>query len=201
MKKVMTLSMCLLVTITSLAASYANNMSSHFDDRENKEITLTLDDVKEGQLLSIKDETGYILFKKTFEKSGIVNSKFDFSTLPNGTYYFEHDKDYQIKIIPFKVLSGNVTFEAPSEKIIYKPVVRIKDNQIYLSKLEIAKENVTVKLYYEGENDIKFNVIHTENFSDTLNIQRIYSLSDKQSGNYKLVIIANDREYTEYFSI
>ncbi|MDW5289487.1 hypothetical protein [Formosa sp. PL04] len=201
MKKVMTLSICLLVTITSLASSFASNLSSNFDDRDKKEITLTLDDVKEGQLLSVKDVHGFVLYKKTFEKSGIVNNTFDFSALPDGTYFFEHEKAYQIKIIPFNVSFGEVTFDATGETIFYKPVVRIKDNHVYFSKLELAAENVDVTLYYLSPDNHEFKVLHKENFKDITNIQRVYSLSKKQSGNYKIVINANGRDYIENFTI
>ncbi|WP_148304640.1 hypothetical protein [Formosa agariphila] len=197
MKKVMTLSMCLLVTLTSLASGLEHNMSSNFDD---KEITLTLNNVKEGQNLSIKDNYGFVLYKKVFEKSGNANQKFDLSALPNGTYYFEHEKDYEIKVIPFHVKSGEVTYDTVNEKIIHKPVVRLTDNKVYLSKLELDKEDVAVSLYYADDYN-EFKVVHTENFEDTANIQRVYSLSKKNSGNYKMIINANGREYIEYFSM
>ncbi|MDQ0334640.1 hypothetical protein J2Z57_001067, partial [Formosa algae] len=105
MKKIMTLSICLLVVATSFASDFARNTSSNFDGKD-KEITLTLDNVEIGQQLYIKDNKGYILYNKTFKSSGSVNSTFDFSTLPNGTYFFEHEKSNQIKVIPFNVKTG-----------------------------------------------------------------------------------------------
>ncbi|WP_159022008.1 hypothetical protein [Formosa sp. L2A11] len=200
MKKIMTLSICLLVVATSFASSFASNLSSDFDGRRDMEITLTLDNVKEGQHLYIKDAYGFTLYKKTFNKSGTVDNTFDFSSLPNGSYFFEHEKAYQVKVIPFNVAAGKVTFNTPSEKVIYKPVVKVKNNTIYLSKLDLNKTDVNVSLLYESDNNT-FKVIHSEDFTDTANIQRAYSLSNKESGNYKMVIKADGREYVEYFSI
>jgi len=198
MKKVMTLSICLLVTLTSLASGFENNMSSNFDD---KELTLTLNNVKEGQNLSIKDDYGFVLYKKVFKKSGDAKNTFDLSALPNGTYYFEHEKDYEIKVIPFNVKSGEVTYDTLNEKIIHKPVVRLTNNKVYVSKLELEKGDVSVSLYYADDFNDGFEIIHSENFEDKANIQRIYSLSKTKSGNYKMVINANGRDYIEYFSI
>ncbi|MBP1838506.1 hypothetical protein [Formosa algae] len=199
MKKIMTLSICLLVAATSFASDFARNTSSNFDGRKDKEITLTLDNVEIGQQLYIKDNKGYILYNKTFKSSGSVNSTFDFSTLPNGTYFFEHEKSNQIKVIPFNVKTGEVTY-SPDVKVIFKPVVKIKDHRVYLSKLELDKTDVTVSLSFENEiNDYK--VIHTENFKNTANIQRVYSLAENVSGNYKVVIKADGKEFVEYFSI
>ncbi|MFB9051900.1 hypothetical protein ACFFVB_02300 [Formosa undariae] len=201
MKRAMTLSICLLVTITSLASSFTSNMSSNFDDKENKEVTLTLEDVKVGQNLSIKDIDGFTLYTKTLKKSGSSNHTFDFSTLPNGTYFFEHDKSNQIKVIPFEVKFGNVTFDASREKIIYKPVVRLVNNYVYLSKLELAKEDVDVAIYYDIDGNQNYNVVHKQTIKDTSNIQCAFKLSVKESGNYRMVIKANGREYVEYFSL
>ncbi|QDO93070.1 hypothetical protein FNB79_03460 [Formosa sediminum] len=198
MKKIMTLSICMLVAATTFASSFANNLSSNFDGRKDMEITLTLDNVEAGQQLYIKDVNGFILYNKTFKTSGSVNNTFDFSTLPNGTYFFEHEKSYQVKIIPFNVIEGEVRF-APNEKIIYKPVVKVKSNTVLLSKLQLDKQDVTVSLLFEDDNN--FRVINTEKFTNTANIQRAYSLSKKAPGNYKIVVKSNGREFVEYFSI
>ncbi|WP_434037311.1 hypothetical protein [Formosa sp. 4Alg 33] len=176
-------------------------MSSNFDDKGKNEITLTLEDVKVGQNLSITDLDGFTLYSKTLKKSGSSNHTFDFSNLPNGTYFFEHDKSNQIKVIPFKVNFGDVTFDASNEKVIYKPVVRLVNDYVYLSKLELDKENVDVAIYYDVDNNQNYKNVHKETITNTTNIQCAFKLSAKQSGNYKMVISANGRKYVEYFSI
>ncbi|WP_066223195.1 hypothetical protein [Formosa haliotis] len=200
MKKVMTLSICLLVTITSIASNFTPSFS--YDEGKNKEITLTLDNVKEGQLLSVKDEHGFVLYKKEFEKTGNSTShKFDFTDLPNGTYYFEHEKAYQVKIIPFKVHFGDVTFDEANVKTIYKPVVRVKDNNIYFSKLELNRDDVEVRIYFEEDKGNYYKLLHTETIEDTTKVERVFSLSKNHAGNYKIVTISNDNEYVEYIKI
>ncbi|QDO93069.1 hypothetical protein FNB79_03455 [Formosa sediminum] len=199
MKKIMTLSICMLVAATSFASSFASDLSSDFDKRRDMEITLTLDNVEVGQQLYIKDSKDFILYNKTFKTSGSVNNTFDFSALPNGTYFFEHEKSNQIKVIPFKVETGKVSF-SDAKETIFKPVVKVKDNLVYLSKLELDKEEVSVTLSFENEYN-NYKAIHTEKFTNTANIQRVYNLSENVPGNYKVVIKANGREFAEYFSI
>ncbi|WP_066223198.1 hypothetical protein [Formosa haliotis] len=202
MKKIMTLSICLLATITSIASSFSSNLSFSFDEGKNKEITLTLNDVKEGQVLSVKDIDGFVLYKKAFEKTdNNASHKFDFTDLPNGTYYFEHEKAYQTKVIPFKVHFGDVTFDEANVKTIYKPVVRVKDNNIYFSKLELNKEDVEVRIYFEEDQGNHYKLVHTETISDALKAERVFSLSKKHTGNYKIVTVSNDKEYIEYIKI
>ncbi|WP_159022010.1 hypothetical protein [Formosa sp. L2A11] len=202
MKKVITHSICMLVMITGIATGFANNLSSLKVEKESMEITLTLDNVKAGQKLSIKDINGLILYKKTIEKEGIFSNKFDLTALPDGKYYFEHEKDFQIKIIPFKVTSNTVTFDKANEKTIFKPVLKTKDNYLYFSKLDLEKEDVKINIYHESnKNNSGYNLVYNEDFTDSTKIERIYSLSKIHEGRYKVVVTANGRDYVEYFSI
>ncbi|MDW5289484.1 hypothetical protein [Formosa sp. PL04] len=198
MKRILVLSIYMFAMVTGIA-TYAN-ASSKDGERKKSEITLTLNDVKEGQLLSIKDINGIVLYNSTIATSGLYNNKFDLTALPNGTYYFEHEKGYEIKIIPFTVSIGEVTFNKKNEKSIFKPVVNLKNNNLYLTQLSLDKSDVEVKIYYTSDNS-EFNLIHSEDISNTTNINRIYKLAEKRTGNYKVIINANGRDYVEYFTI
>ena len=202
MKKVITHSICMLVMITSIATSFASNASSLNAEKENMEITFKLENVKAGQQLFIKDVNGLVLYKKIIEKEGIYTNKYDLTALPNGLYYFEHEKDYQIKIIPFIVAFNEVTFNKESEKTIFKPVLKVKDNHLFFSKLDLNQEDAKINIYYTPNKlSSEYDLLHTEKFEGTLKIERIYSLSKTRKGDYKVVVNANGRDYIEYFSI
>ncbi|WP_159022239.1 hypothetical protein [Formosa sp. L2A11] len=199
MKKVLVFS--LMLALTTGVSSFANTSSDNLKGTKS-EIVLTLNNVKEGQKLSIKDDYGIVLYNTTIETSGLYNNKFDLTALPDGDYSFEHEKGFEIQIMPFTVSLGAVTFNEASEKSIFKPVVKFEENKIYVSKLDLEKENVEVKIYYTTNNsELDYELIHTEKFSDTADINRIYSLSKKHSGNYKVIVNANGREYVEQFKI
>lgn len=202
MKKVMKLSICMLVMVSSIATSYATNFSSFIDDKEKMEITLTLKDAKEGQQLLIKDVNGLILHKETIEKTGLYNNTFDLTNLPNGNYYFEHQKAYQIKIIPFNVKTGTVAFITDKEITLFKPVLRVKENNILISKLALEKEPLHVKIYYNTNlRGADYELIHSDTITNEMNIERIYQLDGKEHGDYRIVFESNGREYVEYFTI
>ncbi|WP_066223205.1 hypothetical protein [Formosa haliotis] len=199
MKKVITLSIYMLAMVTGMA-TYANTASTNFDGGKKKEITLTLNNVKEGQKLSIKDNYGTILYNTKIASTGFYNNKFDLTALPNGEYSFEHEKGYEIKVIPFTVAKGEVTFNKQKEVSVFKPVVNFKDNNVYVNKLDLNKEKVNVNIYY-ASNDSEFQLIHSDEITDTTNVKRIYGLSQKRAGSYKVIINADGRDYVEYFKI
>ncbi|MHA7942556.1 hypothetical protein ACJOV8_005755 [Formosa sp. 3Alg 14/1] len=199
MKKVITHSICMLVMITSIATSFAGTISPL--EINSMEITLTLNNVKAGQLLSIKDINGITLYRKMIEEEGLFSSRYDLSAIPDGNYFFEHEKDYQIKIIPFKVANNKVNFDKSGEKIIFKPVVSIKDNKVYVSKLDLEKETLEIEIYHDDRNKSGYNLMYSENIENSIKTERIYRLPISHLGKYKVVISANGRQYIEYFSI
>jgi len=200
MKKVLALSIYMLAMVTGIA-TYANAGIPDFIGGKKSAVTLTINNVKEGQLLSIKDKSGFMLYNSTIATTGVYNNKFDLTALPDGEYSFEHEKGYEIKIMPFKVSEGQVTFNAANERSVFKPVVNLKNNNVYLTKLNLEQEKVTVSIYYSTTNKSEDNLIHSENISGETNIERVYSLSEKQVGNYKVIISANGRNYVENFKI
>ena len=150
--------------------------------------------VKKGQNVSIKNSKGKVLQKKTIETENSVDKAFDFNTLDNGYYTLEVNKDFQIEVIPFTVVSGNDPFYKKEEKTIFKPVVRTEANSLLISKLEFDAVPLRVSIFYQGE----------EIFSETVQggslLQRAYKLEEKNKGYYKVVLKANDRTYSNEFS-
>jgi hypothetical protein len=151
--------------------------------------------IKKGQQLSIKDSKGNVLFEKTVEKSNTIEQAFDYATLQNGYYTLEVNKDFQIEVIPFTVVSGKTTFYSHAEKTIYKPVVRTENNSLLVSKIDFTAAPLHVTIYYEGE------VIFKDIVRGGHILHRVYKLRKDSKGDYKVVMKANDRTYSNEFSL
>ncbi|MFB9051897.1 hypothetical protein ACFFVB_02285 [Formosa undariae] len=201
MKNIIILAICLLSTTSSFASTYGNITVSNKDDNTKTQITLTLNDVQPGQVLNIKDKEGILLYNTIIKKSGSFSGLFDITELPNGTYHFEHENENFIKHIPFTVSLGQVNFDRANEKSVFKPITRIKNNLIYLSKLDLDKKNVVIDIYYTSNIENKYQLLHSENIEDTVKIERIYRVSKAHKGNYKMVVNADGQSYVEHFKI
>ena len=59
-----------MVTMFATLLSFANEASFYSIKNDAKRTSLTLDNVKQGNLLSIKDNNGIILYKEIIQKSG-----------------------------------------------------------------------------------------------------------------------------------
>ncbi|GAA4235518.1 hypothetical protein GCM10022291_17630 [Postechiella marina] len=189
----------LMVTMFATMLSFANESSFYTIKNDAKKTSLTLESVKKGSLLSIKDGNGLILYKEFIQKSGVYTKGFDLSTLPNGTYVFELDSDVEIKTIPFTVKSSTVAFEKDLELTIFKPVVRVENDMVFVSKLALNKEDLKIDVYFESMDSLYTSTaVYTETVENTKKIERVFKLTGLDEGRYKMVFTSEGREYTEY---
>ena len=187
-----------ILTAVMLTAmmSYATNGLDINPNNDLKKTTFSLNHVKEGNQLIIKDIYGIILYKEQIETSGTYSKGFDLTSLPNGSYVFELQKDLEIKSFPFTVNDETVVFNG-EETIIHKPLITQKGNYVYVSKLALNEEPLEIKIYYDSE------LIYSEKIKNTKTIEKTFKLISKgrETNKYAIVLKTNDREYFKYITL
>lgn len=180
--------------MVALLATVIGYASENNIIKDVKKTDLRINNVKEGNLLTIKDVNGLILYKELIEKSGVYTKGFDLSALPNGDYFFELDKDVQIKTIPFSVTKNKVTFNKAEETIVFKPVAIVKNNLVTITKFAPNYESLKISIYSDnGTNEL----LHTETIKGKQVIEKAYKL---KTGKYKLVLNSNNKEYIKFIN-
>jgi hypothetical protein len=183
-----------IVMMLGTFINYANENKNSFNITDGKRVKVEFKIVKKGHTLSIKDESGTIMYSQEIKKSGTYSQIFDLSKLEKGNYTTELEKDFEIIIKYFSVLDGKISFK--DEKTIFKPVIRIKDNLILISKMNFEKEPLKIVLYYNDE------IILSENTTDSGDIiNRVYRISEKIRGDYKIIVNTDNRTYKKDFNI
>ncbi|WP_308991869.1 hypothetical protein QLS71_006355 [Mariniflexile litorale] len=188
----------LMVTMFATLLSFANEVSLFKIENDAERTSLTLTNVKQGNLLSIKNSNGVVLYKELIQQSGIYSKGFDLTVLPNGGYIFELDKDVEIQTIPFTVVSNTVTFKKELETTIFKPVTRVKGNMLFVSRLSLNKAPMEIAIYFTDYDNISSNqeLIFSEKIKDTQSVNRIYKLTGINKGDYKVVFTTEERVFT-----
>ncbi|MFD0834635.1 hypothetical protein ACFQ0I_02575 [Mariniflexile aquimaris] len=187
----------LMVTMFATLLSFANEAPFYSIKNDANRTALTLNNVKEGNLLFIKDNNGIVLYKELIQKSGIYTKGFDLTALPNGSYIFELDKDLEIETIPFVVQSNEVTFKKELEKTIFKPFTRVVGNLAFLSKLSLNNEPLKVEIFFNSSDSNATELIYSETITNTVNINRVYKLTGLSNGDYKIVYNTEGRVFTK----
>ncbi|OEK09894.1 hypothetical protein A8C32_10315 [Flavivirga aquatica] len=160
-----------------------------------KKTALTINNVKKGNLLSIKDSNGIILYKELIKTTGTYKKGFDLAVLPDGSYSFVINKDLEINTIPFSVNSSKVLFNKEKETTIHKPYLKQENGIIYITKFAPNLKPLNITIYKKFNGD--FELLHSEKVKDIQVIQKAYKL---EKGNYKIVLNSDNNEYTEFIN-
>ena len=187
-----------LVVIIMLVTyiNYANEKATSINTIDGKKVRVEFKAVKKGHTLSIKDEGGTVIYSQEIKNSGNFSQIFDLSKLEEGNYTTELEKDYEITVKYFTVLDSIISFN--KEKTIFKPVIRAENNLVLISKIAFNKAPLKVSLYYNDELILSETI--TTKASETI-LNKVYKISNKKEGDYKVVIKSNDRTYIKDFSI
>jgi hypothetical protein len=200
MKKTIRHSLAVMAML-GVITSYANFTPTFPLNKNVKTTILNLDNVKQGQRLLIKSKNGIILYKESINETGDYRKEFDLTSLPNGNYFFELEKDMEIQIIPFSVSSRTVAFSKENEVRIFKPVVRAENNKVFVSKLSLEQRPMTLEIFYDNPEGSGYESIYSDKIENTKIIERIYALDKTKTGNYKIVTKVDGRVYTQIVTI
>ncbi len=183
-----------MVALLATVTGFANDANSLIK-KGAKKTALVLENVKEGNLLSIKDSYGIILYKELIDTNGVYTKGFDLTELPDGDYVFELEKDLEVKTIPFTVKASTVSYKKSEEATYFKPYVKQENNMVYLTKLNLNQVPTSVKVF--ANIDGEYKLCHSEIVENEKVIEKVFRLGE---GKYKIEINSNNKEYKTYIN-
>jgi hypothetical protein len=160
----------------------------------NKTLIESMDD-KKGHTLTIRDTNQKEIYSLSIKDTGNYSEIIKSTQLEDGEFTAELSKGFEIIEKPFRVEKGRVTFITNEEKIIFKPVIRNEGDLIFISKIAFDNQPLKIILYYNSE------VIFTETLEGKDILERVYRLSERYEGKYKVVIDNVGRRYIKNISI
>lgn len=176
---------------------FANDLNHPIKEKEPKVTSLSFAKVSKGSMLLIKDFNGLVLYKEAIQVTGEYSKGFDLTSLPNGEYYFELDTELEIVVIPFDVMSREVNFRKEDKTTIFKPLVRVKDDKVFVSRTSFESAPMDFKIYYASNSD----VVLSEKFENEAFVERVYDFSSSKKGEYLFVFRSNGRKYVKSVKI
>ena len=175
----------------------ANDIEKTIKVKEENVTSMSFEKVEQGSTLQIKDQNGLVLYKEVIAQSGDYSKGFDLTALPNGDYFFELNSESKIVVIPFNVNASTVLFDKDSKEFIYKPVVRTKDDMVYVSRTVLEHTPLSYKVYYSDNYDL----VHTAKFNEMEEVKKAYDFSTAKKGNYVFVFESKGRKFSKKIKI
>ncbi len=171
--------------LIALHVSGFNVIQNEFDSHESK-IELGNND----PMLVIKNDRGEIIYRAPAAAGLEEPSDFDLRTLPDGKYVMELESNVEIKVRPFQVQTGYVSFEKASK--IFKPVVNSRDQLVYVSKLAFDNSRLKVEIY-----DKYHDLVFSEILKNKEMNGRIYDFSGLRGDHFEVVVRTDGRVYNQ----
>lgn len=139
--------------------------------------------------ISVANEEGRIVYsKEDLEPKEDYLHEFDLTTLDDGKY--------QLKVVSQDIATER-TFrksvdgiKVGKEKTIVTPYFGYKDEILRCTYLNFQKEYLT--LYFLKKNQL----LYTKELGKTFNVTEGMNLSGLESGNYEVILLTGDREYS-----
>lgn len=190
MKKLIKKSLLIVAVFSAIVTTTANE-NAKLKLINAKLINLELKNSDGNVQVRVKDVHGVVLHKENY--NGIqFSKKYDLSDLPSGNYFFEIEGETKIKKMPFSVNLNTVIFNNKIEEVYYKPVVRRKDELIYISKASVNSNSLQIELYNDAE-----VLLYKEDVTGNVDLGKTLNISLLNKGNYRLVMKSDNKIFTK----
>lgn len=177
------------VLLVFAISTSASEKETSLDNSKN--IKVEFKNVKKGHTIVIKDNNGVLIYSGKVKTSGNYAKMFNFSALNDGLYTAELNKDFEIIVKTLSIKDGTVTISENNTEKIFKPVIRNSKNILYVSKLSFNNKPLKVVIYFNDE------IILSETVEGSKKLERIYKLSNNETGTYKVVASSDNRTYVK----
>jgi len=175
-----------LAVMLGTCTSYAN---------ATLEVLPTFNNVKKGNAITVTDASGDIVFRGLIKFDGNIRNLYDFSQLKDGLYIIEINKDFEIEISTIEVKNKIASFIKNESKKIFKPIIRIDEDKVIVTKLALNSPEMEVELYYGNE------LIYSETVEGSKVLNRLYKLNKTIKGDYSAIVKSDGRVYIKNFRI
>ena len=188
MKDVLKRMLVVVLAFTTLT-SVASNMNASIEVLKINDnlINLKLENLNESVSIVFTDRYGLTLHKEKVVES-YFSKNFNLRNLEDGSYIIELENFNRIKEISFSIVSGEVILEDGKEAVTYKPIVNLKGNSVYITKLSLNYETLEISMY-----DSDGNNLYTEMLSGKRNLGIKLNIEQLEVGQYDLVMKSGDK--------
>ncbi|WP_010521904.1 T9SS type A sorting domain-containing protein [Aquimarina agarivorans] len=158
----------------------------------SNELSITMSEVVEGEVLSISDKKGELVFSEILSATSSYNKTLDFSKLTQGVYYVKAATDEAIKVTPFIIVPDQVKIIKGETKTYHTPVFDVKNGLVEVNINNEDEHEVSITVYANNSSipmeDIKVS---------TPSISKTYNFASLPISEYKIVIYQGDYSYVK----
>ncbi len=188
MKKLLKLGLLSVALVATVAANASNKVK--VEVLASNELSITMSEVVEGEVLSISDKKGKLVFSEILSATTSYTKTLDFSKLTQGVYYVKAETGNSIKVTPFIIVPDQVKIIKGETKTYNAPVYEIENGIAKLNIDNKDQHDVSITVYAKNSSipleEVRLN---------TPKITKTYNFESLPISEYKIVIYQGDYSY------
>ncbi len=187
------LSFLILFLSVSLSASInPTDLVVQADPTSKSLILRSLTEFDADSKLQIVDKAGRVLHTAKLDKGSYLNSRFQLSALPTGTYEIVLSDEYGRTVQPLTIGNKGIEADPALASRSFFPRVNLKEHLLTINYLNKTSERVAIRLA-----DKDGTAVIDDRIDSSLTIQRAYNLEQLPAGNYYVTIrVPQEPAYT-----
>ncbi|HEY9114352.1 MAG TPA: hypothetical protein VIN10_06600 [Bacteroidales bacterium] len=180
--------------ITSSGIATATEATIKVNENETFELKLT--DISDATQVSVKTNTGKILFEDKIVSKNDYSKKFNFELLEEGTYYVTVEDSRSIKTLPLELGKNQLVYNEMKMIEKYKPSVMQKGSMLYVNYFTPEKSSLDVSIY-----NSKGELVYSEILAGKMTQGKGYDFSKSPKGEYTIALASDGKQYSHSINL
>ncbi len=190
MKKLTLVIALMFVAVIGLAATPNLNVTPD----QPKSLNFSIETYEQETAIRLFDEQGNLIFSEYVTDQKSYSKRFDLSKLEKGFFLLKVENSLKEIIYTIEMNKLEVSIKDMNE--ILKPTIITEDNKVKINFLNLAQENVVIKILDSNDRTVFEEVIEK-----TMVIEKAFNFEKAYKNNYMVMVKVNANSYYQPITV
>lgn len=190
MKKLTLVIALMFVAVIGLAATPNLNVTPD----QPKSLNFSIETYEQETAIRLFDEQGNLIFSEYVTDQKSYSKRFDLSKLEKGFFLLKVENS--LKEIVYTIEMNKLEVSIKDMNEILKPTIITEDNKVKINFLNLAQENVVIKILDSNDRNVFEEVIEK-----TMVIEKAFNFEKAYKNNYMVMVKVNANSYYQPIAV
>lgn len=190
MKKLTLVIALMFVAVIGLAATPNLNVTPD----QPKSLNFSIETYEQETAIRLFDEQGNLIFSEYVTDQKSYSKRFDLSKLEKGFFLLKVENS--LKEIVYTIEMNKLEVSIKDMNEILKPTIITEDNKVKINFLNLAQENVVIKILDSNDRTVFEEVIEK-----TMVIEKAFNFEKAYKNNYMVMVKVNANSYYQPIAV
>jgi len=157
---------------------------------DNKVVDIKMETESKKTRVKIIDANYETIFSENVYSENVYSKRFNFKSLPEGTYFLSVDDSLKETIFTLSVADSDISILKKVEN--FKPIYTRENGKVYMNFLNLEKEDVKITVV-----DSEGRTVFEEIVNDENKIEKVFNFSGAYKDTYTVIIKNKNSRFYE----